>query len=146
MNTIRSLLTITLANLVIVAGLAGWPLKPGRAEVPEPLPLASPVASASPVVRRTVVRKVVSQPAGVIQPQPVAANSAPANPPPAAPSPPPQTSNQCLIVIDGSRYDVTEFRNRHSGGNIFQCGTDMSQVFWSRHNQAILQKMQRYRV
>lgn len=54
--------------------------------------------------------------------------------------------NRCLIMIDGVKYNVTVFRQMHSGGDIFSCGTDMSGVFWSRHGQSMLNRLQQYRV
>lgn len=71
------------------------------------------------------------------------------NPPqanPTSPPPPPVAQNRCTITIDGVSYDVTDFRNTHSGGNIFTCGGDMSATFWSRHNAAILSRMQQYKI
>lgn len=55
-------------------------------------------------------------------------------------------ANRCIIVIDGVKYDVTDFRKIHSGGDIFQCGSDMSDIFHGQHNDSTLQKMQQYRV
>ncbi len=75
------------------------------------------------------------------------ANPTPQQNPPQSPQVPPEPiqSNRCLIVIDGARYDVTEFRNAHSGGNIFQCNTDMTAIFYGQHNSETLNKMQVYR-
>ena len=50
----------------------------------------------------------------------------------------PTSSNRCIITIKGQRYDVTDFRAQHPGGDIFVCGTDMTQVFFSQHDQALL--------
>lgn len=47
----------------------------------------------------------------------------------------------CIITIDGTKYDVTIFRNIHSGGDIFACGTDMSAVFHQQHNLNVLKKI-----
>ncbi len=55
------------------------------------------------------------------------------------------TSDRCLIKVDEGTYDVTEFRAIHQGGNIFQCGTNMSAIFHSQHDANTLQKFQRYR-
>ena len=52
----------------------------------------------------------------------------------------------CIITIDGAKYDVSGFRNQHSGGNIFSCGADMSTAFWGRHGQSQLNKMQQFRI
>jgi hypothetical protein len=56
------------------------------------------------------------------------------------------TSGSCLITVDGQKYDVTIFRNQHSGGDVFNCGTDMSTVFHDKHNQRYLQMMAPYKL
>ena len=43
------------------------------------------------------------------------------------------TSNKCIVTIKGSKYDVTTLRNTHSGGDIFNCNTDMSTTFTNQH-------------
>ena len=58
----------------------------------------------------------------------------------------PIIDNRCVISVDGNRYDVTVFRNQHSGGNIFQCGADMSGVFHGQHPNSFLQKLAKYRI
>jgi len=58
----------------------------------------------------------------------------------------PTTDNRCIIVVDGARYDVTSFRNLHSGGNIFQCGSDMSAVFHQQHDNSYLARMSQYKI
>jgi len=58
------------------------------------------------------------------------------------------TSNQqpsCIITIDGQKYDVESLRFTHTGGDIFQCGTDMSAAFHQKHGDR-LQMIQRYLV
>lgn len=69
-------------------------------------------------------------------------------PPPPAPPPPsqPPSADRCIITISGGQYDVTEFRNIHSGGDVFQCGTDMTAAFLSRHPASFLSKMSQYKV
>lgn len=66
----------------------------------------------------------------------------PTNTPGTAPEP----SDRCIIFIDGSGYDLTEFRKSHSGGDIFTCGADMSAIFWQQHDQAHLDQLSRYRI
>lgn len=56
------------------------------------------------------------------------------------------TDGRCLITVRGSQYDVTDFRNRHQGGDIFQCGTDMTDIFNSEHSSSYLRKMARYKI
>lgn len=48
----------------------------------------------------------------------------------------------CIITIDGQKYDVQPLRDNHSGGDIFVCGTDMSDVFHGQHgnNLKMIQK------
>ncbi|MCX6797531.1 MAG: hypothetical protein NTX98_03600 [Candidatus Doudnabacteria bacterium] len=64
------------------------------------------------------------------------------------PAPPlPATDNRCIVVISGAKYDVTQLRQTHSGGDIFQCGTDMTQIFFSQHNQRLLDnQMAQYKI
>lgn len=58
---------------------------------------------------------------------------------PTSPAPVKPTSlNRCIIIIKGQRYDVTDFRARHPGGDIFICGTDMTKAFFSQHDQTLL--------
>ena len=44
-------------------------------------------------------------------------------------------NNSCVVTVDSVKYDVTTFRNLHSGGDIFNCGTDMTSIFYQQHNQ-----------
>lgn len=83
---------------------------------------ATAIAATRPIPTQTETVQITSQPA----PQPA--------------------SNRCIIVIDGNQYDVSEFRTIHSGGNIFECGTDMSAIFWGQHNQGYLDTMAKYRI
>jgi|GEM_PF-4800779 len=43
----------------------------------------------------------------------------------------------CLVTVNGIRYNVTELATTHSGGNIFNCNTDMSDIYKSRHGNKI---------
>ena len=56
------------------------------------------------------------------------------------------TTNKCIITIDGINFDVTVYKKLHSGGDIFNCGTDMTQIFWQRHTQIYLNFMQKYKI
>lgn len=52
----------------------------------------------------------------------------------------------CIITVDNVRYDFTQFRNLHSGGDVFQCGTDMSTIFHNQHPLRFLEKMAKYKI
>jgi cytochrome b involved in lipid metabolism len=52
--------------------------------------------------------------------------------------------NRCIVTVSGNRYDVTSYRNSHSGGNIFTCGVDMTSVFKSQHSSGTLKQMSPY--
>jgi cytochrome b involved in lipid metabolism len=41
--------------------------------------------------------------------------------------------NLCLITVSGKQYNVTNLVKTHSGGNIFNCGTDMTTTFNGQH-------------
>lgn len=56
--------------------------------------------------------------------------SAPTSVPTSAPA---SNSSNCIVTIFGKQYDVTSLVNTHSGGNIFNCGTDMSATYQSHH-------------
>lgn len=58
----------------------------------------------------------------------------------------PTKDNRCIIVVDSVRYDISKFRTLHSGGNIFQCNTDMSNVFHQQHDNGYLQTMSQYKI
>ena len=53
---------------------------------------------------------------------------------------------QCIITIDGAKYDVTTYRNQHEGGDVFVCGSDMSEAFHNQHPDSFLKKISRYKV
>ena len=54
------------------------------------------------------------------------------------------TSNKCIITIDGKKYNVTEFRKLHEGGDIFDCGEDNTEKFYSEHTGGKLEQMGTY--
>lgn len=57
------------------------------------------------------------------------------------PTPPPVVDTRCLVAIDGKRYNLTDYRYQHPGGNVFACGTDMSVAFHGQHNSGKLQQI-----
>ena len=52
----------------------------------------------------------------------------------------------CIITIDSQKYDVMQFQNIHSAGNVFNCGTDMTADFYSKHDKSYLVKMEKYKI
>jgi len=48
-------------------------------------------------------------------------------------SPTATQAEKCLIKVAGREYDITAFRGLHPGGDIFKCGTDMSETFKKQH-------------
>lgn len=111
-------------------------------------PTASPVPTVKP--KASPLKKTQTKtptPSVFVAPLPEVVNTPPPveTPPPPSPSEPP-ASNKCIITVSGGQYDVTDFRNIHSGGDIFQCGTDMTSIFLSQHPASFLQKMSRYKI
>ena len=52
-------------------------------------------------------------------------------------TPKPTVSTACIITVSGKRYDVTRLRSTHSGGNIFKCGTDMTNTYQQMHGTSV---------
>jgi len=55
-------------------------------------------------------------------------------------------AERCIVTIRGEKYDVTTFRSKHPGGNIFKCGEDMTEAFNKQHGEKQLQQVQKYKV
>lgn len=52
-------------------------------------------------------------------------------------------SNSCIVTLFGKQYNITSLLTTHSGGNVFNCGTDMSSIYQSRHGTNV-SRMQQY--
>ncbi len=107
---------------------------PAAEETPS---IPTPGISATPRPAKTPVRAVAREntaPAGEASAPPVEPTAVPSAQPPAA-------DTGCIITVHGTRYNVTEFRIQHSGGDIFTCGADMTAVFDSQHSMRTLQRM-----
>lgn len=52
---------------------------------------------------------------------------------------------KCIITVSNSQYDVTTLKNSHSGGNVFECGTDMTELFESQHGGDI-SRIEEYKI
>lgn len=114
---------------------------PPVSESPSPVVASAAVVNTAPPAPAEFAPVATSVPASVA---PVPTSVATVVPAPAPTEPP--SSNRCIIAISGSNYDVTEYRNIHSGGDVFACGTDMTAAFLSQHPASFLQKMAQYKV
>lgn len=131
MKFIRYLSVMAMMNFAALAILAG---------------VGNGATATAVVAANTPVAQVASMPpqakpaapAPITTPTPTPTPSVTPTPVP-APAPAPKVDNRCIITIEGVRYDVTAFRNQHSGGDIFTCGADMTKIFFSQHNRALLQ-------
>ena len=117
------------------------------------IPVSPTVIPTTPVPTKMPKRRIVRIPrpktetTSAVSNPTTTSNTAPSNLSAPAPTSVPQPQdNRCLIKIDGGIYDITSFRSAHSGGNVFTCGADMSQVFWSKHGKSMLDYMARFRV
>lgn len=126
MKTLRLIFLVSLVNFSLVVGIFGttrWGKK-GLVNGEEKtvvvvMPTKSPLIVATPVILVTPIE---------------------------VPKDDTVVDNRCIIVIDGVSYDVTEFREIHSGGNIFNCGTDVSGLFHGRHPESYLEIMAKYKI
>ncbi len=150
MKLIKTLVTMAIINAIVVIALVGFSFPKKTLENP----LVSPEASYSPVLNNEVLPSPslvpISTPVTKVStssaPAPTKTPSSTATPVATVQPTPVPTPSGCIVTIDSVKYDVTRLRSTHSGGDIFSCGTDMSQTFWSRHNNRILQRMQQYKI
>lgn len=56
-----------------------------------------------------------------------------------------EDNDECIITLFGDRYDVSEFRTQHPGGNVFVCGSDMTQEYEAQHGSD-LTKLEEYKI
>lgn len=55
-------------------------------------------------------------------------------------------AGKCLVYINGVRYDMTNFKKLHGGGDVFKCGADMTEIFRAQHQDSYLGKIARYKI
>lgn len=55
------------------------------------------------------------------------------------------SDSPCIITIEGNKYDVSTLRGIHPGGDIYECGTDMTTTFIEQHGNDF-QRIEKYRV
>lgn len=46
-------------------------------------------------------------------------------------------TNRCLVTLFGKQYDVASLRGTHGGGDIFNCGADMSTIYQNKHGSSL---------
>jgi hypothetical protein len=138
MKTLKVLSAIGLANLAVVAGLvfvlnsrAAPTVSPGL-----PPPANAVDAPAVPVGGSGTGTPAITPVPPPTSPLPEPPSIVPVPSPVTQPQPTPVT--QCIVTIQGKRYDVAPLRSTHPGGDIFICGTDMTDVFFSQHDQQML--------
>lgn len=146
MKELKLIILFTLVNFVLL--FTGVLLLPDRQEqqAVQATGGAEP-ANAAPAENAAVMpQPKPQQQAAASQPKPQPA--VPVSQPAAQPVPSPATqpaTDRCVITVSGKRYDVTEFRLQHSGGDVFRCGADNTQLFFSQHEQRLLDTtMRRY--
>ena len=153
MKVIKTLVTLSIINALVVVGVVASRDKSGAILVrPSPSGYATglsidmmmqrsanPSALPSPTPVASVVQIASTPPTPILTP-----TTAPTPTPTPLPTPTPISG--CIVRIDGVSYNVEQLRMTHSGGDIFECGSDMSAIFWREHNNKILQKMQRYKI
>jgi hypothetical protein len=165
MKTLKIIIAITLVNACVLTGMV---LVSTRFSTATELPAAGASIKAIVPVSNTSTREVgvssgatarsteqfsslrtavspTNAPAHVATPVPIRPTvGAPVVP--SIPAPEPTQDTRCIISVNGIQYDVTVFRTIHGGGNIFTCGTDMTQVFYSQHSDRTLERMQQYKL
>ena len=129
MKIIKYLFVISLINFGLIVGVvfAADYMKQSTETLISPAPNSSVTATVTPTaVVVNVKPKVTMYPTSFPTVDPLA--------------------GKCIIVISGTRYDMTDFRNLHSGGDIFQCGSDMTAIFNDRHPASYLNRIARYKI
>ena len=134
---------LTLIGFLLVVVISNFSVPKDNRQQAIDYPIPTPVVIVNKIVKK-VVKYVTPAPItnneaviyATSQPQLAKATSQPtAGPVPA-----------CVVTIDGTKYNVSVFRNIHSGGDIFRCGADVSNEFWGRHNQRQLNQMSQYKI
>ena len=161
MKIFYTLSAMAIFNLMTVAVLANAPIQKLLPEEEQVTEVVSTIIAPTPtpiIVKKQVVKKVTRFATGAPttnnkvassattqnQTQPTQPVTQPATP--QQPAPPAQAPSGCIITLDGGSYNVTSLQKSHSGGDIFNCGSDMSATFWGKHGQGIFSKMQQYRI
>lgn len=144
---------LTIFNLLTVSVIASSPKQNNEDSITTAIVEAKiPIPTPTPII---VIKKVIKKVRRSASSAPIVTNNTAPNVQgtstvqtvaTTAPPPTQTTVSGCIITIDGGSYNVTSLRSSHSGGDIFNCGSDMSATFWGKHGQSIFSKMQQYRI
>jgi cytochrome b involved in lipid metabolism len=52
---------------------------------------------------------------------------------------------ECIIIVNGNKYNVTELRDNHEGGDVFRCDEDMTEIFKKAHG-GYLKMIEKFKV
>ena len=142
---------MSIVNAMFVVGMVFYASNQPGPVITTPI-VSTPTPTIIPSKPVTTTKPQVKQPVGNTTIVPTnSATTAPKIVPTVAPTTTPtiaptQKPSGCVIQIDGVKYEITALTRSHSGGNVFTCGTDMSAIFWGRHNARILQMMAQYKI
>lgn len=146
MSFIKTAFIIALINFFgVVSIVAIAPLIKNEREtesVEDSIPVAPDNKVISPTVTSTTTPTLTTTVSKKTVPSPTTASTPTPNP--TLTTDP--LAGKCLIYINGTRFNVSEFKVIHGGGDIFQCGTDMTEVFKGQHPDSYLSQMEKYRI
>ncbi len=155
MSWVKNIVFIALLNfvtIVIIVTTASLIQSPKSMSAPESIPTATPAGIPNIDQEAQSKNGSFGQPP---QPSffpantniPIVITESPSSQPSVSQTPTtaPQ-SERCIITLDGSKYDITIFQNIHSGGNVFTCGSDQSQLFHDQHPDSFLDKLAKYKI
>lgn len=123
----KKLLTLAFAVFIFISGLGLY----FSNNVPDNTVQPVPVTAITDVTTTTTtpVNDVTTQTPAIQPPQNTANSNSTSQATP---------STACVVTISGKQYDVTKLKRTHSGGNVFTCGTDMTNSYFSMHSQSML--------
>lgn len=144
MKTIRNIFILGLVNFVLILGvLFAADVKSNQITAQENLVIQDNLPNVTPEPTKSSIDVLPATTSKITTtPSPVKASPEPTV---ITPTTDP-LSGKCLVYIDGTRYDMTEFRNIHSGGDVFQCGADMTSIFLGQHPSSYMDKIAKYRI
>lgn len=136
---------LSLAGLVLVVVISNVSVPKDNKQESIDYPIPTPIIVVNKVIKK--VTKYVTPAPNMNSGSVVTTTTKPqVNTPVTVTQPVAGPAPACVVTVDGVKYNVSVFRNIHSGGDIFRCGADVSGEFWGRHSQRQLNQMQQYRI